>query len=806
MRLHRMRLLNFRQHVDTEIDFGAGLTAIIGPNGAGKSTLLEAIGWALYGNVAARGTRDSIRYSRAPARTAVRVEVDFALGPHDFRVARTLSSAELYQDRHAQPIANSHQEVSARVEHLLGMSREEFFSTYFTGQKELAVMAAMKPVERGRFLSRVLGYEQLREAQDRVRQRRREISAELQGLEKGLADPGELEAERVRAAERVTEAETALREARDRHVAAAQELEYEGPRWTQAVQQRERALSLDGERRVAERDVGEARRAFERIDRDLAEALAARTEYESLAPDLARVEPLRVELERLEREAKNAGRRRALMGQLSEVRGQEEQLRERLARLGNCDAALEGAIASREAARTALKAAERLRDDAHTAWVRDRQDAQTQHLTLRDQYRDHREHRHTLVEAGEDGECPICKRPLGQVFGEVLDTLDRQMEEIEVRGKYFKRRLDQLESIPSEVVEAEQAVTDATAGVEEAVREVARREDRIRERDALQADLERAAARAVDLGTEVERLPEAYDSERHDVARAELRALEPLRHRAAALEGQAARAEGLVAEAEAAERTLSERETRYQELQRVLADLGFDEVRYEAVRVAYELAARAAREAELTVASTAADAKAAGERLASAEQRLKERAAKAGRVRELGAAVRLHEELDRALGDLRSALNSAMRPELAERASAFLDALTDGRYPEIELDEQYNVLVVEDGRGKPVISGGEEDLANLALRLGISQMVADRAGQPLSLLVLDEIFGSLDERRQQSVIELLRALADRFPQVVLITHIEAVREGVDRVIRITLDESRGAAVVLDEQGIGDVAA
>ena len=70
MRLHRLQLTNFRQHVQTDIDLGAGLTAIIGPNGAGKSTLLEAIGWALYGTSAARGTRDSIRYSRAPARSS----------------------------------------------------------------------------------------------------------------------------------------------------------------------------------------------------------------------------------------------------------------------------------------------------------------------------------------------------------------------------------------------------------------------------------------------------------------------------------------------------------------------------------------------------------------------------------------------------------------------------------------------------------------------------------------------------------------------------------------------------------------
>ncbi len=66
----------------------------------------------------------------------------------------------------------------------------------------------------------------------------------------------------------------------------------------------------------------------------------------------------------------------------------------------------------------------------------------------------------------------------------------------------------------------------------------------------------------------------------------------------------------------------------------------------------------------------------------------------------------------------------------------------------MELDEDYMVTLLDGGEAKPVISGGEEDIANLALRLAISQMIADRAGQPLSLLVLDEIFGSLDEERR----------------------------------------------------------
>ena len=77
-------------------------------------------------------------------------------------------------------------------------------------------------------------------------------------------------------------------------------------------------------------------------------------------------------------------------------------------------------------------------------------------------------------------------------------------------------------------------------------------------------------------------------------------------------------------------------------------------------------------------------------------------------------------------------------------------------------------------------------------------MIADRAGQPLSLLVLDEVFGGLDEQRRESVIRLLQRLQDRFEQVILITHIESIREGMDQVIRVDFEERSGASVVSDQ--------
>lgn len=76
----------------------------------------------------------------------------------------------------------------------------------------------------------------------------------------------------------------------------------------------------------------------------------------------------------------------------------------------------------------------------------------------------------------------------------------------------------------------------------------------------------------------------------------------------------------------------------------------------------------------------------------------------------------------------------------------------------------------------------------------------------LSLLILDEVFGSLDDTRRHNVVDLLRRLQDRFEQVILITHIDSVREGLDRVVSVRYDEETGASSVESELPGGVVAA
>jgi len=300
MQLYRLKLVNFRQHVDTEIVFGPGITGIIGPNGSGKTTLLEAIAWAIYGNAAARGDKDSIRSLGAKPRSSVRVEMDFGLGAHTYRVMRGLHAAELSVD--GAVVANSLTEVTARLERSLGMTHDEFFNTYFTGQRELAVMGALSRPERAAFLSRVLRYEQLSIAQERIREERNAVAAELRALESALPDPAVLQAERREIEQRLKGARRAASAAETARTRAQAGCAREEPRWNEWVARRERTLSLDGERRMAEQAVVTRRQEFQRLDKELAEALAAREQLRERAR--ARACPRR-------RSAERAGRARA---------------------------------------------------------------------------------------------------------------------------------------------------------------------------------------------------------------------------------------------------------------------------------------------------------------------------------------------------------------------------------------------------------------------------------------------------------------------------------------------------------------
>ena len=717
MRLQRLKLVNFRQHRDTDIQFGPGLTGIIGPNGAGKTTLLEGIAFALYGLKAARGGRESIRWRRAKPRAEVRVELEFGLGPHVYRIVRTLFNAELFLDGGDVPIVAGVTDVTERVMRVVRMSRDEFFKTYFTGQKDLAVMAELGPADRRRFLNRLLDYDRLLAAQKKVREANSGMRAELNGLMAHVPDPRALASEREgRAAEdaaalkRLEDAEEALQRAKS---ASDQHL----PVFHGLKEFQEKHRTLGAQRQVAAERVTNAVEQIARLEREHEEAVQLAAQRQQ-------------QLEELEKRVKEAKKAAGLVKDL---------------------------LIKLEQGRGTLDAANAAYEERRGAWDRDRADADAQRRNLRDQFKDIKAQKDRITDLGADGICPTCGRRLGGEFGAVVETLENQLAEVTQNGTFYSKRVEQLTPVPDDVKVLDERRHDAAQAVEQLAQE--------------QALARRAADEAVTLERQRQRLV------------AEAQRLPKLEKELAA--AQVKRAELVDALAV---------------LERDIAALNFNEESFLKVEREMDRLEKAWHEADRRVSAAKAEATLARERLKEAERRIAEAASRLARSAELQKEVRLHTELDRAFDDLSAELNGEIGPELSSLASGFLGSLTDGQYDELVLDDEFNATVFEDGEPQPVLSGGQEDLVNLVLRLGVSQMIADRSGQPLSLLVLDEIFGSLDEIRRESVLHLLRGLEARFPQVILISHVEGVREALDRVLRVRYDESSGAAVVTEEPG------
>jgi exonuclease SbcC len=147
--------------------------------------------------------------------------------------------------------------------------------------------------------------------------------------------------------------------------------------------------------------------------------------------------------------------------------------------------------------------------------------------------------------------------------------------------------------------------------------------------------------------------------------------------------------------------------------------------------------------------------------------------------------------LSEVMDSYRTYLISQIRPALSQHASELFNELTDGKYSEIELDEDYNLLLYD--RGSPYsierFSGGEEDLANLCMRLAISEIITERAGSVFNFIILDEIFGSQDNIRKQNIIKALNGFSSKFRQIFLITHVDDIKHFTEHTIDVSEDDS-----------------
>src|SRR6266542_2628762 len=196
-------------------------------------------------------------------------------------------------------------------------------------------------------------------------------------------------------------------------------------------------------------------------------------------------------------------------------------------------------------------------------------------------------------------------------------------------------------------------------------------------------------------------------------------------------------------------------------------------------RAAEALAAARRRHDELERALAAARAR--HEEVAE----LEERAAYLARLVDLMAAFRLH-------------LVARLGRRLSVEAAELFAELTDHEYQDLVVDpEDYSIRIADQGTEYELArySGSENDLASLSLRVAVSLVIAEGAGE-LGLLVLDEVLGSLDRERRERMLAALTTLQGRFRQVLLVTHNDEVKDLLPAAIEVHKGPHRTSTVAV----------
>lgn len=793
MRIGYLELKNYRKFRDLKLQFPDGVVGILGLNGSGKTTIIEAVAWALFGNEeeVVRTSRESIRFSGAGPREGVKTVLEFELDDAEYRIEREMGGrslamkAVLYSG--GGVIADGDKAVRTTIQKLIGMDYKAFFTSVFARQKELDELQEMQPARRKEMVLRMLRIDGLDAIIRSIRTDKNSASERIRGAEGLLFD------------EDGNDRETAVA---DRHG----KLMKDNADAEKALEEAQGVVTaLVG--KIS--DIRERRDAF-REDFETLNVAAAdlnaniRTLNDKRAADDAstkRIEELERALERMpELERTEDDWRKASTGKDSMER--EKERFDKREHLQKDIAAIEAETESLVVGISALKASQREEKDAESKMKsarKERLESASQKDVLAERTATYNakiaerkevlaKHISQLAEiesAGEQGACPTCERPLEDTYPLLIDKL---REEIASTKSYIEEEERVASDLHSDLRSLENKIAALERKVEHQENRLAKLRRDSAKRESMEDELRRTKARRDDRMRVVREMGEIrYSPEEHAAAREAFEKLN-IGHeeflRLGEKRNQLKRAKSDREEHRASVELL-EREGR--DLSALVKRLEPQKPRYEAALAEFEQ-----KGDELVAAKdSVGNAKAYGERVKAEMEAAKRELDGIHRSKE---AVEKHRKCMDELGTLeevfvgfKNHLISRIAPTLEEITSGILDLITDGKYGRVSLDDNYQMSIEDGGAFHPLdrFSGGEGDIANLSLRLAISKVVAERTGtNQVNFLILDEIFGSLDPSRKRSVMIALSGLSTQFRQVMLITHVEDIKDLLTNVISV----------------------
>lgn len=790
MILDRLVLHNFKKFRDAEIDFRDGITGILGNNGAGKSSLVEAVFFALYG-IEKSGSLQSeyIVSSFASPKEKCEVRLDFRIGGELYSVTRifkkgktTSHDATFHKDGALRATGVS--QVEIEILRTLGMNRADFKKTIYAAQKDLLSLINNDKGERKKWFQKALGIDYLNTESQKVL--KEEIDAKAALLQRKEGELAAVEGSR-------SESDLA---ALGQSVAASKAAVDEHTKKKLALQLQR--AELDGKLKVlAERKTAHARLLQRRqeLERELSADAAQKTKLEAF---LAAVAGEEAEYKRIEAQAAGFEKARTQLEEFQRQRSEHQRLSQEItfaekeiADLAGRAAKQESLIASLQkdagesvkllqAVRSGITAVADIPDDRLETAVQYRLGEilrRTGTLAAQvDQYRKEREKiakdQETIRTAGPDGTCPLCRQKLGTHYLSLEAEFGAKLAELAEKAVADQERLDQLGEEKKKIESLKPSLDAARTLVGKLKLKPGYEADlaEIREKKAKrEKDRETLLASRVALGFD-EAACKACEQEVENARKLQARFTELGKKigQAATTRQQTIDLTGKIAERNAALTSLKQEIAASafdpDESQKLEADLCTTDTGLRAEDVAIANAERDKKFAEEKIA----EYKKAGERIESLK----------AEVRAMGDEIELLKMTRTMIAEYVVYLMQVVRSRIEGEVSRIISEITGGKYEQVLLDEDFNLLVRDIDADYPVerFSGGEQDDIAVALRIALSRYLAELHNvHESTFLIFDEIFGSQDEERRNNLLTALRTQESRFPQILLISHIEEIQ-------------------------------
>ena len=820
------------------------VACLSGQNGHGKSALLDAITWAVWGRARAR-THDELIHQ---GKSSMSVELELSARGQRYRILRrysrpsagrqgtTLLDLQASSGNGYRAITgNTVRDTEALIRDVVHMDYDTFVNTAFLLQGRADMFTRSKPSQRKECLAEVLDLSYYDDLEQRTKARStliqdsiRETDIAIGQLRSGLEAREEHQAileEASASIERLAPAVEAARARVDSQRGRVELLRNMGKERdvlkARAAAGRSEIDALDRQRRGYEGRAAEYHALTERREEILqgfGGLDTARRESERLDDVHRRLLTLQSGKARLEQEvAVQRERLSAYLAQLSSnIENGLEPTASRLPAIGQ-------AIADMESEENALEAGKadyaRMVGEAHDLSLTI-ESLEAANTVLREEMSETRQKFDILQR--EDAECPVCRQLLSP------EDRDHVRAEYERQGKKALNRYrdnaaeqDRLRDTHSRLatkvsrleVELSRDARELTRKRTELERD---RRDSITARQQLDLALAESAKERARLENEA-----FAEAERAELARIDARIAEmdyaPDAHNAARRQArELGPYEELIRKLREAEKRLHEERRDLGEvaamLERRRAETAEDEER--AARLGRDIVALPSMEAELRGMEDSLTAKERELEAARVQQGIStEELARLDRL-EADAKERekkrntladqkgVYDELAVAFGKngVQALIIEAAIPQLEDDANQLLSRLTDNRMSiRLQLrqgrrerrmglpSEELDIRVGDEmgTRSYETFSGGEAFRIDFSLRIALSKLLARRSGAPLPILFIDEGFGSQDAAGQERLKEAIQSIQDDFRKIIVITHIDEIKESFPTRIEVT---------------------